>query len=203
LMACAGYHLRQDTNPFQEHQIHAVAIPQMINHTPLPLLGVYVTDKINEVLRGYAQLKVYPGESSAKVDAVLIGELTAPIRGADFWHKDQYVFTEGAFKTALGHRRPFYVASDLSYGVQLRLILLKVNVGPGQGKMVHGRYGQVIFDQNLSLTGSVAQQTDADTTANGRGDLNFVRNKALLELSQQQVAEKAARDFQQLVLDVF
>jgi hypothetical protein len=201
-MACAGYHLQQNANPFQEHQVRTVAIPLMINHTALPLLGVYVTDKISEVLRSYPHLKVYPGEKSS-VDAILIGELTAPVRGHDFWHKDQQVFTGKEFEGALGRRRPFYVASDLSYQVKLRLILLKVGGVDEGGKMVQGRYGKVIFDQTLPLRGSLAQQTDANMTANGRGDLNFVRNKALLELSQQQVAEKAAQDFQQLVLDVF
>ena len=221
LGGCAGYHLRQNDNPFQEHKIHSVAVPMAINHTSLPLLGVYVTDKLSEVLRSYAKLYVLAGENK-RADAILITELSAPSRAHEFLQNDQFIYTDHYYKAALGARHPFYVASDVHYDVQLRLILLRLNgdedlmplpqlaqqiTGKKDGTLAAPSFTippeAIIFDQTLNLTGNLAQQAASDMQINGAGELNLVRNKALLELSQQQLAERAARDFQQLVLDVF
>ena len=210
LAGCAGYHLRQNDNPFQEHKIHTVAVPLAINHTSLPLLGVYITDKISEVLRSYSKLYVLAGENR-QADAILIMEITAPQRAHDFFQNDQHIYTDRDYKAALGSRSSFYVASDVHYTVQVRFILLRLNGEDALlplAKLAEKATAalapsSIIFDQTLSLTGSVAQQAASDMQVNGAGELNMVRNKALLELSQQQLAERAARDFQQLVLDVF
>ena len=213
LGGCAGYHLRQNDNPFREHKIHTVAVPMAINHTSLPLLGVYITDKVSEVLRSYAKLYVLAGEDRS-ADAILITEVSAPDRSHEFFKNDQYIYTDRDYKMALGHRQPFYVASDLHYVVQLRFILLRLNGDEALGpvtKLVENLppknstslSSSIIFDQTLTLSGSLSQQAASAMGVNGAGELNLVRNKALLELSQQQLAERAARDFQQLVLDVF
>lgn len=205
LGGCAGYHLRQNDNPFQEHKIHTVAVPMAINHTALPLLGVYVTDKVSEVLRSYAKLRVVAGENR-QADAILLMEISAPQRAHQFLANEQYVYTDRDYKAALGNRQPFYAASDVRYEVQIRFILLRLNGDEELVPLTHlaeQHASSIIFTQTLNFTGSLAQQAASAMGVNGVGELNLVRNKALLELSQQQLAEQVARDFQQLVLDVF
>jgi hypothetical protein len=206
-VSCAGYHLRQNENPFYDYNVRSIAVPMFINQTPMANITGPMTERLTNVLLDYRGLKVYPGESQA--DAVLVGIITSNEHQHQLLQNTSRTFTSGGLEDTVKPRRPFYVPSTIAYVIKLRLVLIK-NPTAQEIDLLKSAEGmtvsdaRIIFDQELNLSGSYALKIN--DTVNGPdsgGPTNFTRNKRAFDKSIQGLADSAAENFRQLVMNVF
>ncbi|MBT3583474.1 MAG: hypothetical protein HN509_01095 [Halobacteriovoraceae bacterium] len=209
LSSCSGYHLTKNQNPFSQYGIYSVAIPMFVNHTVFANMSGSMTKEFILRLGRYPDLKIYPGESE-KADAILIGILRTKDHKKDVLKVNSNRFTTGNLLDSIGERQQFNLPTSNIYKVELDLILIKDPsvidkdlLNKPELLPYLNRHPKIVFIETLEIEGSHSLVVDETTALDKGGITNFTKNKASFEQSVQVLAKKAARDFQNVVLDAF
>lgn len=208
LAGCSGYHINTNNSPLIGYDIRTLAVPMFINRSVLPQLTAPMTKEITLALNEYNGLKVVSGDSDT-ADAVLIGILES----ADHYNKvvktSQVLFTDGDISKSIGSRTPFYYPSQTDYAFSLKVIIIKrptveelafFTSEKGINFLMHPK---VVLEDTINLSGSFARVVAPTNTATTPGEVNFVKNKGIMDKSLQSTCYQAAQTFKQVILNAF
>jgi hypothetical protein len=208
LSSCAGYRVRTKGNPFEDSHIKTLAVPLFVNHSLFPGVGPIFTREIMKVLSTYSDLRLQ-GSASEKSDAVLIGIVTSPDRYRDTFRTTQIKFTSGELKDSIGDRAQFNVPTSSSYQISVRLVMIK-NPSVEEKELIVSSLGEkilksprVIFNRTLSYTGNFNRESKDTVTSDSGGVVNYTKTKRFFEQTVESLAVSTAKDFEDLVINVF
>ena len=208
LASCSGYHFSTNNNPLVGYDIKTIAVPMFINRSALPQLVAPMTKEITLALNEYTGLKVLSGDAE-NADAVLIGILESNDHFNDVVKTTQTLFSEGDIQNSIGNRSPFYYPSQTNYYFWLRIILIKrpspeelalLTSDIGRGIKIHPK---IVLQDKIDLSGTFTRVVGATNSGTTPGEVNFVKNKGILDKSLQDTCYKAAQTFKQVVLNAF
>lgn len=207
LSGCAGYHFNTSNNPLIGYDIKTISVPMFINRSVLPQLASPMTREITLALNDYSGLKVVSDGGDA--DAVLIGIIESKDHFNDVVRTSQTLFTDKDVSKSIGSRTSFYYPIQSVYDFHLRLILIK-RPSKEEMELLTSELGplvkahpKVVLQDTINLTGSFDRVASPNITANDAGEVNFVKNKGILEKSLQDTCYQAAQTFKQVVLNAF
>jgi hypothetical protein len=205
ISACAGYHVSYRDNPLLSYDIRSIAVPMFVNRSVIPHVAAPMTQEIVNVLNQYEGLKVVAGESY-ETDSILLGIVDSAEKINETITAKSTEFAEN--KTALGNRQPFYYPSELSYNLQLQIILIK-RPSPAELELFKSDIAQylklhpkAIINEVIPLSGSY-QRVANDNVSGSGGDVNYVKNVGIFEKSVQDLSRSAAITFRDLILNAF
>lgn len=210
VVGCAGYRVRDRGNPFEQENIRVLAIPMFINKSIYPGVAPIFTREIARLMASYPKLKLRT-TSGGREDAVLLGIIESPRRYSEAFLTTATKFTAGELETSIGDRAQFYLPTASSYRINLRLILIK---NPGKlekellasnlGKIIKGQAGsKIIFQQSFTYQGNFNRETKDTITSDSGGVVNYSKTKRYFTQTVEALALQAARDFEDLVINVF
>lgn len=207
LSGCAGYHFNTSNNPLIGYDIKTISVPMFINRSVLPQLASPMTREITLALNDYSGLKVVSDGGDA--DAVLIGIIESKDHFNDVVRTSQTLFTDKDVSKSIGSRTSFYYPIQSVYDFHLRLILIK-RPSKEEMELLTSELGplvkahpKVVLQDTINLTGSFDRVASPNITTNDAGEVNFVKNKGILEKSLQDTCYQAAQTFKQVVLNAF
>jgi len=213
LLACAGYRVDKNVNPFIEHSITKISVPLFINKSVFANLSGSFTHEITKRLSSYSGLQIVSGEDSS-ADSILLGIITSPEKLSDAAKPVSPIFTSGELKNSIGGRAPFYIPAGSTISVNLQLILIK-NPTPHLIELAKSEFGgqllpssQIIFNVMIPAT-TTTSLVSYPTTINGvvnsdaGGVVNLTQNQGFIERSLDDLAKSAAQSFEQMVIHVF
>lgn len=208
MTGCSGYHFSNNNNPLIGYDIKSVAVPMFINRSVLPQLVAPMTKEITMALNDYTGLKVLSGDNE-NADAVLIGILESKDHYNEVITTTQTLFTDGDISKSIGNRSPFYYPVQSTYNFSLRVILIKrpspeelalLTSDLGRGVLVHPK---IVLEDRIDLSGNFARVASPTNGATAAGEVNFVKNKGILDKSLEDTCYRAAQTFKQVVLNAF
>ena len=212
LPACSGYRLKRNENPLTIYGINRVYVPMFVNHSIIPNISGPMTREITCMLSEYSELHVSSLSGKGKDDAVLLGIISSGQFKNEVFNVTGKMFTS---ESTVGDRKQFYVPTKNSYSVSLRLVLIK-NPSNADLKLMEkfelvkymNAHPKVVFNEVLNLNSSfsrtVVEGNDVPKIDVDGGEiLNFTKTKAIFEDSVRALAKRAAKDFQEVVLDAF
>lgn len=210
LTSCGGYRVRDRGNPFEQENIRVLAVPMFINKSAYPGVAPVFTRELAKLMASYPGLKI-KSSSGGREDAVLLGIIESPRRYSEAFETTATKFTAGELETSIGNRAQYYLPTASSYRISLRLVLIK---NPGEiekellassiGAKVEGsRNSKVIFQQKFDYVGNFNRETKDTITSDSGGVVNYTKTKRYFMQTVEQLAQQAARDFEDLVINVF
>lgn len=210
LTSCAGYRVRDRGNPFEQENIRTLAVPMFINKSAYSGVAPIFTRELAKLMASYPGLKIQ-SSSGGKEDAVLLGIIESPRRHSEAYLTTATKFTAGELKDSIGNRAQYYLPTASSYRINLRLILIK---NPGEmekellaspiGAQVQGsKNSKVIFQQNFEYVGNFNRETKDTINSDSGGIVNYPKTRRYFMQTVEQLAQQAARDFEDLVINVF
>lgn len=212
LVSCSGYRVKNTANPFDSYNIRSVTIPMFVNQSNIAKASVPFTKEISKVLSNYRSLRVYQGEDTSGVDAILIGIVTTPKYRKDTFTTKTETTSESSNKliSSTGGRAKFFIPTSTSYKTSLRLVLIK-NPTPQETEMARSelvKYLQtnpmkIVFNHVIEIEGSFGREAGDTVSPDSSGTVNFTKNKGNFEKSLSAVAVSTAIEFKETVLDVF
>ena len=208
LAGCSGYRFNTNNNPLIGYDIKTVAVPLFINRSVLPQLAAPLTKEIMLTLSEYPGLKVISGDDE-QADAVLIGIVETKDHYAEVVTSSQRLFTDGDIKTSIGERNSFYYPSQTTYNCSLRLMLIKrptkseLSIFTGENGLTHLSHPKIVLENTINITGNFTRIINETFTDNSAGEVNFVKNKGLLEKNIMETSYQAAQTFRQVILNAF
>ncbi len=206
--ACSGYHFNSNNNPLIGYDIKTIAIPMFINRSVFPQLAAPMTKEISLTLGSFSGLKVINGDNE-NADAVLIGILESKDHYNDALRTTQTVFTDKDILNSIGNRSPFYYPVQSAFDFSLKFILLKrpsreeiqfLANAPKGSVLIHPK---IVIQDTINLTGTFSRVISPTSTSGSPGEVNFVKNNAILVKSLQETCYRAAQTFRQVVLNAF
>jgi hypothetical protein len=212
LVSCSGYRVRNAANPFDSYNIRKLTIPMFVNHSNIAKASVAFTREISNVLSSYPSLRVYQGEDTSGVDAILIGIVTTPKYREETFSTKTETTSQASNKliSSTGGRARFFIPTSTSYKTSLRLILIK-NPTPQELEMARSelvKYLQtnpmkIVFNHVMELENTFGREAGDTVSPDSPGTVNFTKNKGNFEKSLSDTAKAAAIEFKETVLDVF
>ncbi len=208
LSSCAGYHINSYHNPLIGYDIKSIAVPMFINRSNIVGLSAPMTKEIVMSLHDYSGLKVYGGNNDS-ADAVLLGIIEAPQHINHAISSSEPVFTEGDIKSSIGDRAPFYYPTKTTYQFSVRFIFIKrptkedldlLTSELGSSVKLHPK---IVLQETLNFSGSFSRAVNKNINPGDPGEVNFVKNRGILEKSIMEMSQEAANTFKQVVLNVF
>lgn len=207
-VSCGGYHFTTNNNPLIGYDIKSIAVPMFINRSNIPELAAPMTKEITLTLNDYDGLRVVSGDSKS-ADAVLIGIIESKDLINDTLKTSQYLFTDNTVKSSVGERSPFYYPIESTYTLTFRVILIKrptkqelEMITSDLGKFMKVNPKVVLMDQ-FDLTSTFSRVVAESSTPDSAGEVNFTKNKGVLEKNLQETSVRAAQNFKQVVLNAF
>jgi hypothetical protein len=207
-VSCGGYHFTTNNNPLIGYDIKSIAVPMFINRSNIPELAAPMTKEITLTLNDYDGLRVFSGDNK-NADAVLIGIIESKDLINDTLKTSQYLFTDNTVKSSVGERSPFYYPIESTYTLTFRVILIKrpskqdlEMITSDLGKFMKANPKVVLMDQ-FDLTSTFSRVVAESTTPDSAGEVNFTKNKGVLEKNLQETSVRAAQNFKQVVLNAF
>ncbi len=183
-----------------------------VNHSNIAKASVPFTREISNVLSSYPSLRVYQGEDTDGVDAILIGIVTTPKYREETFSTRTETTSQASRKliSSTGGRARFFIPTSTSYRTYLRLILIK-NPTSQETQMARSelvKYLQtnpmkIVFNHVMELEGSFGREAGDTISPDSPGTVNFTKNKGNFEKSLSDTAKAAAIEFKETVLDVF
>lgn len=208
LSSCAGYHFNTSNNPLIGYDIKSVAVPMFINRTNIAGLSPMMTKEIILTLNEYSGLRVYGGDHQA-ADAVLVGVLESEDLKNKTFKTTETVFTDKKLQESIGSRTPFYIPIETSYKFTMRIFLIKRPtaqelelLASELGKNIV-QHPKVVLKEVLDVSSSFSRVVADTTSTSSGGDVNFVKNKGVLNKSLEDACVSAASNFKQVVLNAF
>ena len=206
LGSCAGYHFRQVKNPFSHFGIKSLSIPMFINKSAIPNISNAFTREIFLLLSHYSGLEVYSGLEKGK-DAVLIGIISSGPKTSDVFSQSGRSFIS---KDILPGRSPFYAASETSYKLNLRIVIIK-KPDPNIINLVKGPWGEhviqnsrIVLDENLPLTSSFVRSISVGEEGGAESRVaNFTKSKSWFQITVGELAKSISERFRKEVLNAF
>jgi hypothetical protein len=210
LSGCAGYHFNNSNNPLLSYNIKSVSVPMFINRSVLPQMSGMMTQEIVLALKNFSGLKIINGDENDS-DAVLIGI----IESDDHYSKvvqtsaTAYTKSDQNILTSIGDRQNFYYPSSTSYNLKLKIILIKrprpeeIEFLTKNTLGLNKFHPKIVLEEELPITGSFSRFVSDTITPNSGGEVNFVKNKGILEKSLQDSCTQTAINFRQVVLNAF
>jgi len=210
LQSCAGYHFNNINNPLIGYDIKSVAVPMFINRSALPHISGLMTKEIVLALKDFPGIKVINGESSTS-DAVLIGIIDSADRYSDVLQTTATTITSAdpKIEESIGNRQHFYYPSTSAYSLKLKVILIKrpsaeeIDFLTRNSLDVSKLHPKVVLTEDLAIQGSFTRVVGDSINSTSVGELNFVKNKGILEKSLQDSCMQTAKNFKQVVLNAF
>ncbi len=210
LSSCSGYRIKNTGNPFESYKIRTLTVPMFVNHSTVAKASVPFTKEFVRLLSRYPNLKVYSGEDTAGMDAILIGIVTSKKYLHQTFVTKNEKFTEGKLKNSIGDRREFFVPTATGYEVSLRVVLIKnprkaeVELAKSElAAYLQSNPSKIIFNHVMDVTGSFNREAGDTVNPDSPGTVNFSKNKGNFESSLSSTAKSAATQFKETVLDVF
>ncbi|MCF8059455.1 MAG: hypothetical protein K9K67_09175 [Bacteriovoracaceae bacterium] len=210
LTSCAGYRVRDRGNPFEQENIHSLAIPMFVNKSSYPGVGPIFTREVTKLMSSYPGIRI-KGLSGGTEDAVLVGIIESPRRYADAYKTTATKFTDGELEQSIGNRAQFYLPTASSYAITLRLILIK-NPSIAEKELLASSLGakmenistsKIIFQQSFNYTGAFNREAKDTITSDSGGIVNYSKTKRYFTQTIENLAKQAARDLEDLVINVF
>ena len=208
LSGCSGYRFNINNNPLIGYDIRTVAVPMFINRSVLPQIAASLTREIVLTLSEYPGLKVLTGDND-QADALLIGIIESKDHYTEVVTASQRIFTEGAIKTSIGERNPFYYPSQTNYNCSLRLMLIKrptkdeLSLFTGEIGVINLSHPKIVMENTIDISGNFSRITNETFSDNSAGEVNFVKNKGLFEKNIMETSYQAAQTFRQVILNAF
>lgn len=210
LTSCAGYRVRDRGNPFDQENIRTLAIPMFINKSIYPGVSPIFTREIARLMASYPGLKLRTTSGGGE-DAVLLGIIESPQQYSQAYQTSATKFTAGELETSIGNRAQFYLPTASTYRINIRLVLIK---NPGKlekellasslGKKIQGQKGtKIIFQQNFGYQGSFNRETKDTINPDSGGIVNYSKTKRYFIQTIEALSLQMARDFEDLVINVF
>lgn len=193
LLSCAGYRLEERDNPLAAHGVRSLAIPQFVNTSAMPGVAEVLTGGIVRLFSKYPGLDLRVGEDPG-ADAVLVGIVSGPRTARETTAVTQSRLVEGS-----GGRRAFVVPTQASYGLTVRIMIVK---DPAHA-MRPGTVPEVVVHETLRLEGVHDVMTGESFDGDSPGTVNATRNRSLVRLSVARAAEDLVRDFEGRALHAF
>ena len=181
-----------------------MSVPVFVNRSLLPHIAGVMSSKIIELLREYPGLEVYSGNSK-KADAVLLGIIS----GDEKW--EDFIKTQDTILVKVENRKDFYLPLNSSFGVNLRLVLIKNpqkrDLEIFTSKLAPGiaAKGKVLFNESLALEASIQRILETTDPANkdSGGYVNNTKNSYIFKRASLTLSEQAVQVFKQEVLSAF
>lgn len=183
-----------------------------VNQSNIAKASVPFTKEVSNILSSYPSLRVYQGEDTSKMDAILIGIVTTP----KYRHETFSTRTETTSKasnkliTSTGGRARFFIPTSTTYKASLRLILIKNPTLQDKElarselvKYMQNNPTKIVFNHVIELESSFGREAGDTVSPDSPGTVNFTKNKGNFEKSLDDLAKSAAIEFKETVLDVF
>ena len=205
---CSGYRPALRRNPFASLGIHSLSIPQFVNNSIFPAASGDFTKEIIRLLSEYPELKITIGEDNS-TDAMLIGILDSKQKKRDALTPEGHKLTSGALDQSLGERKNLSFPTSSSYGISLRLILIKAPTSHELALVKSSLVQYVVtgpkimFNNIFELNGRYTHAVNSNNHINDAGILNFTKTHKNRELSMKGLAESMAANFKGVVLNAF
>lgn len=204
LLACRGYHFRSQTNPFENYAVRTVAIPMFLNQSSIPNTSAPFTKEISLLLAQYPGLKIVNADTG-HADAVLVGIIDSREKFSDTVKSNGYKITNSVAPKSLNGRSDFFVPFSTSVALELRLILIKdpssedIKILTTElGSEIRGN-PKILFNEVLGVGGGFNREIfDEDG-----GKVNFSQSKGAFDRTIKSMAENAASNFKDMVLNAF
>lgn len=204
LSACRGYHFRNQTNPFENYAVRTVAIPMFLNQSPVPNTSAPFTKEISLLLSQYPGLKVVNADTG-HADAVLVGIIDAKEKFSETVKPNGYKITNSVAPKSLNGRSDFFIPFTTSIALELRLILIK-DPSSEDIKLLTSDLGQqirgnpkIIFNELLGVGGGFNREIFDEAG----GKVNFTQSKGAFDRTIKSMAQNAASNFKDMVLNAF
>lgn len=202
--ACRGYHFRNQTNPFENYAVRTVAIPMFLNQTPVPNTAAPFTKEITLLLSQYPGLKIVNADTG-HADAVLVGIIDSKEKLSDVVKSNGYKITNSVAPKSLRGRSDFFVPFSTSIVMELRLILIK-DPAPEELKLLTSEMGsqirgnpKILFNEVLGVSGGF----NREIYDQAGGQVNFTQSKGAFDRTIKSMAQNAANNFRDMVLNAF
>lgn len=208
LTGCAGYKLRDRSNPFEQENIRVLAVPMFINKSSYPGASPVFTREIMHLLSTYSNLKISTS-TGGREDAVLIGIIEGPARNATAYTTTATKFTAGALEQSIGNRAQYYLPTASNYKISLRLVMIK-NPTSADKALLTSEIGsniknhpKVVFSNFFTYVGNFNRETRDTITSDSGGIVNYTKTRRYFQQSLEALAKQASRDLEDLVINVF
>lgn len=204
LTACRGYHFRTQSNPFENYAVRTVAIPMFLNQSPIPNTSAPFTKEISLLLAQYPGLKIVNADTG-HADAVLVGIINSKDKLSETVKANGYKVTNSVAPKSLNGRSDFFVPFSTSVGLELRLILIK-DPSSEEIKLLTSDLGtqlrgnpKILFNELLAVGGSFNREIFDEAG----GQVNFTQSKGAFDRTVKSMAQGAAGNFRDMVLNAF
>ncbi|EQC48384.1 putative lipoprotein [Bacteriovorax sp. BSW11_IV] len=208
LQGCSGYHVNKRTNPFVGYGIKHITIPMFYNRSNIAGVSAPFTKEFSSVISTFPDIRVTAGNHK-DADAVMIGVIDSSQYIQDTVVNTSTLFLSGDLKDSIGNRNPFYVATNSSYDLSLRVMIIR-RPTKQEIELVSGDLGsfikknsKIVFDETYKLTGSVQRVLEPSQTSDTGGVVNFTRNLEVFKKSVRSLAVSTANSFREVVLNAF
>ncbi len=207
--SCSGYRFKKKSNPFSSYGIRSVSIPMFLNRTSLPNVSGPLTKEIVLVLSRFPQLKIEVGDG--KTDAVLLGIINSDKNFRGTLSTEGRIFSNNdeSIKNSLEGRGSFYIPQKSKIELSLNLILIKnpnkeiIEVAQSELGPLLQPNSKIIFNEMIVLSDSFSRIVFGNANPDQGAVVNFTQNNAKINRSIENMAEVAAQNFKDLILDVF
>lgn len=201
--SCAGYRFQEKNNPFAQYGVESISVPMFYNHSNHANISPVMTKEIFQMLSGFNDLKIISGHERA--DAVLIGIVSSPEKVKVSRPGKNFRSAKAAAGDAIGdEREDFYIPSSTDMRASLRLILIK-NPSEKEIELLRTSLGKfalgprVIVNENIRLRDSFTREL---YSSNGV-DVIDTQNRSAMRNTMQEMAQKAAQNFKDMILYAF
>ncbi|MDP7320357.1 MAG: hypothetical protein QF441_07085 [Bacteriovoracaceae bacterium] len=203
LMGCAGYRLQNKVNPFSQYGIKTLKVPMFYNHSSFSSVSGDFTREIYKTLLDFKGLRLV---TTGPADAVLVGIIESPEK------KKEAISTEASKRVkstygddVLGEKREdFYVPSVSQLNLSLKIIVIKhptkEEIKFFQKNIMEGVItSKVIFNERIFLS----ENFNLKEFQSGSLEVLGTQNRGIQKLALKNMAEQAARSFQDMILYAF
>lgn len=179
-----------------------------VNNTVYSGVSAPFTREITRLFSSFPRLKISTS-SNTKSDAIVLGIINSPKRYATAMQTTATKFTAGELEESTGNRSQFYVPTASSYRVDIRVIMIK-NPTTEDIRLLSSKVGglvknhpKVVFNQAFFYTGNFNRESKDTITSDSGGIVNYSKTKRYFEQTLDGLAVQAARDLEDLVINVF
>lgn len=207
--SCAGYQVRKEANPFKIYGVETLAVPMFINRSAFPLVAGQMTQEMRLMLSQFPGLELFAGEGDREIDAVLVGIIDSPKNLREAMRTTGTTFVSGDLKESIGERPAFYLPTQGEVKLDVTFVLIRrpsredLELLESEMAPYLANHPKILFTEKMALNTSFSRTVESNLGPDDGGIVNATRNKKLLELQMQKMAESAAGQFKQVVLNAF
>lgn len=200
--------MRKEANPFKVYGVESLGVPMFINRSAFPLIAGQLTQEMRLMLGQFPELKLASGETR-DMDAVLVGIINSPKNLREAMKTTGTTFVSGDIQESIGNRPAFYLPTQGEVNLDVTFVLIKrpsqkdLELLESEMAPYLLKHPKVVFTETMALNSSFSRVVESNLSPDDGGIVNATRNKKLIELKMQEMAESAAAQFKQVVLNAF